>query len=1160
MTEDTEPLTLDGVDLVRAPGFESEGVTVEDVSPGINVVHGPNAAGKTTMAEAIQWLLWPEASADRATVLGSFSLNGTDWHIELDGGRVSYQRNGQDTNGPPLPAADHRDRYRLSLHDLLQQDTRNESFAETIERESAGGYDLAAVHDELGYDDTPNTRRKSEVKEAENAVKQWREAQSDVTGLQRERDRLSTLQDDLEEARDATARVDLLDQAIEYVEARDELQATRAERAEFPDVLEHVDGDELKTVDGLEDEIQEWAEKRNAAETERRDARQQLADVELPNEGVPTGRIDQLKKRRDELEGAQDRKRELEAELESVEAARANARHDIPLEADQDELVKFDPVTWKDVSKFARRAESVRAERESRTAIESHFEDATEDWPDSDRATLQRASQSLEQWLATPSPDTTETDDVAYRIALVSSAMLSVAGVALGLLVHPALFVTLLAAAGVFLYGYRNRETTDTGHDPRRPHRESFEGTGVAAPDSWTEDDVHARLVELYDTLAQYEVTEERNQLHKTLVPDQTDLEAKQRSLEETREELRERLGASPDATDVELTVLTKRILDWQEAHDDVVGLQQELESVERQIASLCEQLRTELDPYGYDDVADAAAATEAIRDLERRESRHESAKSTVERTQTMIEEATKKIESLETERDAVFTDLDLESGDRDALRYLCEQVDGYEQTVQDVETARAVAENERSDLEAYAEYDPGLEERTVPELEDEQREAMEVADRYDEIRDDIAEIETKIDQAKRDDAVETAITAKERALKSLRGELEDDCAAMAGDVLVEHVQETTLEAGRPAVFERAREILTTITRGRYRLDLDEDETSFQAFDTAKGKGLALDELSSGTRLQVLLAVRIAFVEQQEQDVQLPLLLDETLANSDDLRADVIIESMIELARAGRQVFYFTAQGDEVAKWLNALEDTDAVDHSVIDLADARDLDRTVQVPDVDEISAQVPEPPRLDGHDHDTYGKELDAPPFHPHRGAETAHLWYVVDDPETLYELLKLGIDRWGQLENLLERGNGALAVDDPDRLEPVRQNAAAFDAFVKAWKVGRGEPVDRQILEDSGAVSDNFIDRVTDLAKSVNGDAERIIEGLRNGEVNRFHSDKTDELETYFEENGYIELTDPLDDDQIRLRMVERLVETGVDRADANDRATALLSRLG
>jgi energy-coupling factor transporter ATP-binding protein EcfA2 len=320
-----------------------------------------------------------------------------------------------------------------------------------------------------------------------------------------------------------------------------------------------------------------------------------------------------------------------------------------------------------------------------------------------------------------------------------------------------------------------------------------------------------------------------------------------------------------------------------------------------------------------------------------------------------------------------------------------------------------------------------------------------------------------------------------------------------------------------------------------------------------------LDELSSGTRLQVLLAVRIAFVEQQEQGVKLPLLLDETLANSDDLRAKVIIESMTELARSGRQVFYFTAQGDEVAKWLDTLGDIDDIDHNVIDLADVRDLDRTIHIPDLNEITAVSPDPPSPDDHDHGSYGTALDVPPFNPHHGAGTAHLWYLIDDVAVLHQFLELGIDCWGQLQNLLERGNGDLIIEDSDCLDEIQHNAAALEAFVQAWKVGRGEPVDRQALEASGAVSNNFINEVTELATEVNGSAEQLIDALRDGKVNQWRSNKTDELETYFRDNGYFESRDTLDVDQIRLRVVEQFIENGIQEDEAHEKTTALLTRI-
>jgi len=119
---------------------------------------------------------WPEIADERASLVGQLSLNGEDWRVEVDNGRTSYQRDGQEANGPSLPPADQRDRYRLSLHDLLQRDNNNESFVEIIERESAGGYDLSTAYDELGYSDSPSRANRNVVQKAKGAIQELREA------------------------------------------------------------------------------------------------------------------------------------------------------------------------------------------------------------------------------------------------------------------------------------------------------------------------------------------------------------------------------------------------------------------------------------------------------------------------------------------------------------------------------------------------------------------------------------------------------------------------------------------------------------------------------------------------------------------------------------------------------------------------------------------------------------------------------------------------------------------------------------------------------------------------------------------------------------------------------------------------------------------------
>ncbi|WP_248909150.1 ATP-binding protein [Halocatena marina] len=1154
MTRD--PICFEEIHVTHAPGFETGGFVVDNLCSGINVVHGPNAAGKTTLAEAVEWLCWPEAADERASLVGRFSMNSDTWRVEVENGRSTYQRDGQETNGPRLPPSDQCDRYRLSLYDLLQRDNTNESFAEIIERESAGGYDLSTAHDTLSYSDSPSRANRNVVQDAKGAIQELHEARNEVAQLHKEQDKLSRLRTELEAARQAQEQTELLKQAIDHAQVRNELKQAESRLDEFPEAVERVDGDEIDHVRTLEDQIDEWTTKKTEAEETKSDAQERLAASDLPEQGLPTGRIDHLKRLRDDLASAEDRKRDLKEDLVDAKRQRETAREDIPLEVDNKDLVDFEPVTWKTISKFAREAEELQAERNERNAIQQLLADGTHSGPD--LSTLLRASQSLEDWLATSVTTDSNGGSKAVRIAVFSSASLAAAGIVLGLLVHPLLFSILLVAVGILWYGLRDRSQLSDGSDSRELHRESFQKTGLRPPEGWSDDEVRTRLINLYDEIAKRQLSERRTEWRNSLATDAETLEQKEQALAQTRTKLQEQLGAAPDASDVELVVLSKRVLDWQDTNDEVEGILERIETVNGQIEMAHAELRVKLEPYSYDDIESSGKATETIRQLETREQQHETAQRDLDQATQTVREATGKIDDLVDERDEIYADLGLETDDHDTLETLCDRVDAYNSVKSDVRNAEIRTKTEFEKLKSYPEFEPELKTREITDLRGDLREAEQSAGEYDELQSQIANIKAEIGQAKSDNQVETALTKRNRTLDALQDQRADDCSAMVGDALVDHVQEATMETNRPEVFERARNILTTITKGRYRLDFDENEATFRAFDKSEQTGLALDELSSGTRVQVLLAVRIAFVEQQEQGAQIPLLLDETLANTDDRRAEMIIESVIALAQNGRQIFYFTAQGHEVAKWLDALTDTNDLNHQIIDLVTASNIDNAVQIPDLKSTESFTAAPPSPDGHDHASFGEALDVESFDLHRGVGTAHLWYVVDDVEALYQLLDSGIKRWGQLDNLLKRGNGNLLWDS-DQLVTARENAAALNEFVAAWRIGRGKPVDREVLNSSGAVSETFIDEVSELAKELERDGSQIVEALHGGEVNLFRSGKADDLKIYLEENEYIVPQDTLDLVQIRARVVERFIDEGVPREEAKDRTDELLLRL-
>jgi hypothetical protein len=352
------------------------------------------------------------------------------------------------------------------------------------------------------------------------------------------------------------------------------------------------------------------------------------------------------------------------------------------------------------------------------------------------------------------------------------------------------------------------------------------------------------------------------------------------------------------------------------------------------------------------------------------------------------------------------------------------------------------------------------------------------------------------------------------------------------GHVLAEFLARRERDTELPAVFRRARELFIRATHGRYRLEIDDrrDPPEFLAFDTSQEKGKRLGELSSGTRVQLLLSVRVAFVERQEHGYKLPIIFDEALGNSDERRAEQIIAAAIEFARDGRQVFYLTAQHDEVSKWRRQLKASGA-EHREIDLAEVRQFSEADRVPTIEYEAPPLPDVPSPEGCDWQEYGRRLRPPPLDARGSAGDVHLWYLIDDVDELCRLLQQGVNKWGQLQALAD----VHAVDGLSDGAPLMRQAAAAASVVeqsyRQWRVGRGRPVDRTALVESQAVSDRYLDEVVELSAESGGDAKALLAALNNGKVKGFRANKQDELRQYLLDRGYLDESEALSSEQIR-----------------------------
>lgn len=116
---------------------------------------------------------------------------------------------------------------------------------------------------------------------------------------------------------------------------------------------------------------------------------------------------------------------------------------------------------------------------------------------------------------------------------------------------------------------------------------------------------------------------------------------------------------------------------------------------------------------------------------------------------------------------------------------------------------------------------------------------------------------------------------------------------------MVERLQAERL----PQVLNKASEFLSYLTEGRYyRIDFFEDELLVQRRDKFQFKG---EELSQGTKEQLYLAIRFAFIDVLEATISLPIIIDDSFVNFDKRRTDLIMK-LLERIKDKQQIIYFT--------------------------------------------------------------------------------------------------------------------------------------------------------------------------------------------------------------------------------------------------------------
>jgi energy-coupling factor transporter ATP-binding protein EcfA2 len=760
---------------------------------------------------------------------------------------------------------------------------------------------------------------------------------------------------------------------------------------------------------------------------------------------------------------------------------------------------------------------------------------------------LQRGIDELRLWLRSPDPvrvaaATAPSDQPAWIPILC--LVLVLIGFALGYFVHPALFAIAGLGIGWMLpRTARNSDaerTQDSTENARAKAEAQFD---LEAPAAWTEPEVAKHLRQIEDRLVELLLADRQSNSTKerlrSLQVEQDSLLKFNGTLSERRTDLAKQLGLQQIPPDAQLVNMARSMDQLRKAQQAELAAAGKLESIRAQQADLLARLADSLSPIAKTAPKDAASAHAIVESLAQRNADLRSALHDQKQATERIQSLEKECQTLTDRSQSILQNAGV--ADRSEFDALISHLGAYRSDLEKHRDLLTAIQRVETKLRAAGEE--SLLEMALEPLNAESKRAQESADSLEALSQQKAEIQGKIERAREDHEIEEGLSLKDEILAELESLRDDALFGAAGQFLLNTVTKEHAYESMPKVFEDARRLFADFTQQRYNLHVhDEHEQSFFAVETATKQRRNLDELSDGTRIQLALAARLAFVKQAEQGTPLPLFLDEALDHSDSERFHAIASSLAKMVvDEGRQIFYLTSDPTDIERLQRAFSECGAGQVHEINLAVARGQGTKIETAEQLTIAplAQVPEPGSLSA---EQYGARIKVPQFDPRKGAAGTHLFYLLsDDLEALHRLLNLPIESAGQWLNLNDvKAHVATAlVDQSPTIAELASRIALLDEFCEQRLIGRGKPLDLAVLEASEALTANSLEKVPQLARDLENDASALIEVLRNRGPHElakgFPRKQTEALEAYLLEEGFIDPRSPRSESELNDRVL-------------------------
>jgi len=372
---------------------------------------------------------------------------------------------------------------------------------------------------------------------------------------------------------------------------------------------------------------------------------------------------------------------------------------------------------------------------------------------------------------------------------------------------------------------------------------------------------------------------------------------------------LTETLKASSAFEQCQLIMQARELLQACNAsHEKETYQRQELEAYHRQIRELSVKLEDRA--FQLNDLYEALANWDRELKLqgERRRERLRLKQSAKEKRHQSAELATQ-VEKLRRERTTLLKRLGVGERDeiiaklaaideRNTLEFQLKEVRQQIQNLVDADPDLAIVEDD------LLRYEAGQNTAAMEKIRADQKQ-LETA--IQTTRGSLEHVQRQLREIEEDRTLSSLRFDREQIVHALQEATERWAATRLADKVVDRLRHRIEQERQPQMLQVASSLLSQLTCGKYiRIWTRLGEKSLLVDDDQK-QSLRVEHLSSGTREQVFLAVRLAMIRDfARKGIELPMVLDDVTVNFDQSRTEAAAQTLMDVAKQGQQILLLT--------------------------------------------------------------------------------------------------------------------------------------------------------------------------------------------------------------------------------------------------------------